>query len=135
MKFDPTTKFYQAQRNDPRITRVGYYLRATSMDELPQIFNILLGEMSIVGPRPHAIPMNRVYSEKIPWFMCRHVVKPGITGLAQAKGFRGEIRTQRDINCRLTYDLFYIKNWSLLFDFRIILMTIKCLLFNNKNAY
>ena len=135
MKFDPSRKFYQARKNDPRITRVGYLLRASSLDELPQIFNVLLGEMSIVGPRPHALPMNRKYSEEIHRFMCRHLVKPGITGLAQAKGFRGEIKNEKDIHCRLAYDLFYIKKWSLLFDFGIIIMTIKCLLFNNDNAY
>ncbi len=135
MKFDPSRKFYQARKNDPRITRIGYLLRASSLDELPQIFNVLLGEMSIVGPRPHALPMNRKYSEEIHRFMCRHLVKPGITGLAQAKGFRGEIKNEKDIHCRLAYDLFYIKKWSLLFDFGIIIMTIKCLLFNNDNAY
>ena len=135
MKFDPSRKFYQAQKNDPRITRVGRFLRATSLDELPQIFNVLLGEMSIVGPRPHALPMNRQYSEKIQRFMCRHMVKPGITGLAQAKGFRGEIKDEKDIHFRLAYDLFYIKKWSLWFDFGIIIMTLKCLLYNNDNAY
>ena len=135
MKFDPSGKFYQAQKNDPRITRVGSFLRSTSLDELPQIFNILLGEMSIVGPRPHALPMNRQYSQKIQGFMCRHMVKPGITGLAQAKGFRGEIKDEKDIHFRLAYDLFYIKKWSLLFDFGIIILTIKCLLVNNDNAY
>lgn len=135
MKYDPTKKFYQAQKNDPRITKVGYFLRTTSLDELPQIFNILVGEMSIVGPRPHALPMNREYSEKIKRFMCRHMVKPGITGLAQAKGYRGEIKDEKDIHFRLTYDLFYIKKWSLLLDFKIIFWTIKCLLFKNENAY
>lgn len=135
MKFDPSRKFYQAQKNDPRITRVGRFLRVTSLDELPQIFNVLLGEMSIVGPRPHALPMNRQYSEKIQRFMCRHMVKPGITGLAQAKGFRGEIKDEKDIHFRLAYDLFYIKKWSLWFDFGIIIMTLKCLLYNNDNAY
>lgn len=135
MKFNPNGHFQQAQKDDPRITRVGRFLRITSLDELPQIFNILLGEMSIVGPRPHAIIMNRDLSCKMKKFMCRHMVKPGITGLAQAKGFRGEIRDENDINCRLKYDLFYIKNWSILLDFKIILLTFECLLFKNKNAY
>jgi len=135
MKFKPNTEFLQAQRNDPRITRVGAFLRSTSLDELPQILNVLLGEMSIVGPRPHALTMNRAYSEKMGRFMCRHMVKPGITGLAQAKGYRGEIKDESDMNFRLAYDLFYIKKWSALLDFQIILMTIKCVLFNNKNAY
>jgi putative colanic acid biosynthesis UDP-glucose lipid carrier transferase len=135
MRYDPAGKFYQAQKNDPRVTRIGKFLRSTSLDELPQIFNIILGDMSIVGPRPHALPMNQQYSDKIRRFMCRHMVKPGITGLAQAKGFRGEIKDDKDIHFRLVYDLFYIKKWSLLFDFDIIIMTIKCLLFNNDRAY
>ena len=135
MKFDPSGKFYQARKNDSRITQLGYFLRTTSLDELPQIYNVFLGEMSIVGPRPHALQMNKQYSEKIQRFMCRHMVKPGITGLAQAKGFRGEIKDDKDIHSRLTYDLFYIKKWSVWFDFSIIIMTIKCLLTNNDNAY
>src|SRR5690606_3440889 len=86
MKYDPSRKFHQAQKNDPRITKVGYFLRSTSLDELPLIFNILIREMTIVVPRPQALQMNREYSEKIQRFMYRHMVKPGITGLAQAKG-------------------------------------------------
>lgn len=135
MKFNPKGNFHQAQKDDPRITRVGKFLRITSLDELPQIFNILLGEMSIVGPRPHALSMNRDLSCKMEKFMCRHMVKPGITGLAQSKGFRGEIKDKKDINCRLKYDLFYIKNWSILLDIKIIIWTIKCLIFKNENAY
>ncbi|MEN2284130.1 sugar transferase [Algoriphagus sp. SE2] len=135
MKFNINSEFLQAQRNDPRITKVGAFLRSTSIDELPQIFNVILGEMSLVGPRPHALIMNREYSEKIGGFMCRHMVKPGITGLAQAKGYRGEIINKSDMDFRLAYDLFYIKKWSVLLDFKIILLTVKCILFNNKNAY
>lgn len=135
MKYSPKSKFLQAQKNDPRITKIGAILRSTSIDELPQIFNVLIGEMSLVGPRPHALTMNREYSEKIEIFMARHMVKPGITGLAQAKGLRGEIKDQRDMNHRLAYDLFYIKKWSFNLDFKIIALTIKCLLLNNKNAY
>lgn len=135
MKFNPSGHFHQAQKDDPRITKVGKFLRITSLDELPQIFNVLLGEMSIVGPRPHALSMNRDLSGKMKRFMCRHMVKPGITGLAQSKGFRGEIRDEIDINCRLKYDLFYIKNWSIILDIKIIIWTIKCLIFKNKNAY
>lgn len=135
MKFNLNSEFLQAQKNDPRITKVGAFLRSTSIDELPQIFNVFLGEMSIVGPRPHALIMNREYSEKIGGFMRRHMVKPGITGLAQAKGYRGEIINKSDMNYRLAYDLFYIKKWSVLLDFKIIFLTVKCILFNNKNAY
>ncbi len=135
MKYNPKGHFKQASKGDPRITKVGSFLRRTSLDELPQLLNVLVGHMSLVGPRPHAIIMNRDYAEKIEHFMCRHIVKPGITGLAQAKGFRGEIRDTYDINSRLKFDLFYIKNWSLLFDFKIIILTIKCLVINNDNAY
>lgn len=135
MQYKPVSQFKQASKDDPRITKVGRILRKTSLDELPQMINVLMGEMSLVGPRPHAIMMNSEYSHKIEHFMCRHFVKPGITGLAQAKGFRGEIRSYYDINCRLKYDLFYIKNWSLFIDFKIIFLTLKGLIFNNQNAY
>jgi putative colanic acid biosynthesis UDP-glucose lipid carrier transferase len=135
MKHKINNEFHQAQKNDPRITRVGSILRSTSFDELPQLFNVLVGEMSIVGPRPHALSMNRDYSEKMRNFMFRHMVKPGITGLAQANGYRGEIKNVSDMNHRLAYDLFYIKKWSVLLDIKIILLTFDCLLFNNKNAY
>ncbi|ERM80179.1 hypothetical protein P872_14035 [Rhodonellum psychrophilum GCM71 = DSM 17998] len=135
MKFSPNGHFKQASKNDPRITRVGLFLRKTSIDELPQIINVLMGQMSIVGPRPHAITMNKEFADKIQYFMCRHMVKPGITGLAQAKGFRGEIMDEFDINTRLKYDLFYIKNWSVFLDFKVMFLTVKCLLANNDNAY
>jgi putative colanic acid biosynthesis UDP-glucose lipid carrier transferase len=135
MKYKANSEFLQAQKHDPRITKIGSFLRRTSLDELPQIFNVLIGEMSIVGPRPHALSMNRAYSEKMGQFMCRHMVKPGITGLAQAYGYRGEIIDESDMNHRLAYDLFYIKKWSLFLDLKIIVLTINCIFFNNKNAY
>ncbi len=135
MYYNPTGQFKLVSKNDSRITRVGRILRKTSLDELPQLINVLIGEMSLVGPRPHAIVMNSDYSQKIEHFMCRHCVKPGITGLAQSKGFRGEIRNNYDINCRLKYDLFYIKNWNLYFDFKIIYLTVICMISNNDNAY
>src|SRR5690606_543948 len=114
----------QATKHDPRVTKIGLFLRKTSLDELPQIFNVILGEMSIVGPRPHAVPMNDKFSEGIEHFMSRHAVKPGITGLAQSKGYRGETRDFYDIYSRCKLDLFYIKNWSLLLDIKIIVWTI-----------
>ncbi|MEB2776063.1 sugar transferase [Algoriphagus sp. D3-2-R+10] len=135
MKFEPETDFKQATKGDSRVTKVGAFLRKSSLDELPQLLNVLMGEMAIVGPRPHAIPMNKEFAEKMEYFMCRHMVKPGITGLAQAKGFRGEIIDLFDMNARLRYDLFYIKNWSFLFDIKIILWTFYSLIFINKNAY
>ena len=135
MKFEPEGNFKQASKGDSRVTKVGSFLRKSSLDELPQLLNVLKGEMAIVGPRPHAIPMNREFAEKIENFMFRHMVKPGITGLAQAKGYRGEILDTFDMNARLRYDLFYIKNWSFLFDIKIILLTFYSLIFKNENAY
>jgi len=125
----------QAKKNDDRITKFGAILRRSSLDELPQVINVLKGEMSIVGPRPHAIPMNEVFSKEIPGYMCRHSMKPGITGLAQSRGFRGEIIDFHDLYARYVLDLFYIKNWGLFFDVKIILLTIHCLFFKNKKAY
>ncbi|PRY90866.1 sugar transferase [Mongoliibacter ruber] len=135
MRYNPAGHFKQASKGDPRITKVGKFIRKTSLDELPQLINVVLGEMTIVGPRPHAVVMNKEFSEKIENFMYRHMVKPGITGLAQSKGFRGEIKDTFDMNARLRYDLFYIKNWSLAFDFKIIFLTIYSILFENDNAY
>ncbi len=122
----------QATQNDQRVTRIGRFLRKTSLDEIPQVFNVLAGEMSIVGPRPHAIPMNWEFSKSIEGFMLRHAVKPGITGLAQCKGYRGEIRSFYDIYSRYKFDLFYVKNWCLMLDIRIITATIFSLLKGQK---
>ena len=135
MKFEPEGSFKMATKDDSRVTKVGAFLRKSSLDELPQLLNVLMGEMAIVGPRPHAIPMNKEFAEKIENFMFRHMVKPGITGLAQAKGFRGEIKDTFDMNARLRYDLFYIKNWSFMFDIKIILLTFYSLIFKSENAY
>lgn len=126
----------QACKGDPRITRMGAFLRKTSLDELPQFINVLLGEMSVVGPRPHMLSHTQEYSKMIEKFMARHFVKPGITGLAQAKGFRGE--TQDDINLmkgRIRLDRFYVSNWSLLFDVRIIYLTVVSMVKGEDKAY
>lgn len=114
---------YQATRGDERVTRVGKFIRKTSIDELPQFFNVLFGDMSVVGPRPHMVSHTTMYAKKIDKFMVRHFVKPGITGLAQTSGFRGEVETDKDIIGRVKYDIFYIENWSLLLDIKIILQT------------
>jgi putative colanic acid biosynthesis UDP-glucose lipid carrier transferase len=135
MKFELDDNFKQATKGDARVTKVGAFLRKSSLDELPQLLNVLIGEMAIVGPRPHAIPMNKEFAEKIENFMCRHMVKPGITGLAQSKGYRGEINDSFDMNARLRYDLFYIKNWSFFLDIKIILWTFKSLIFKSEKAY
>ena len=115
--------FKQATANDPRIFPLGRFLRRTSLDELPQLLNVLRGDMSIVGPRPHALRHNETFSGDIADLMRRHYVKPGITGLAQISGARGETRTVRDMRRRIRYDLEYIRTWSLLLDARIILLT------------
>ena len=124
----------QASKDDPRITSLGRFLRKTSLDELPQFWNVLQGSMSIVGPRPHAIAHNEEYRQLIEGYMLRHKVKPGITGWAQVNGFRGETETLDKMQSRVEYDLFYINNWTLTFDLKIIGLTI-LKGFINKSAY
>ncbi|SEM13958.1 undecaprenyl-phosphate glucose phosphotransferase [Halomonas daqiaonensis] len=124
----------QACRNDPRITRLGAFLRRTSLDELPQFYNVLQGRMSIVGPRPHALAHNEEFKELVESYMKRHKVKPGITGWAQVNGLRGETDTIVKMERRVECDLWYIDNWSIWLDLRIILLTI-FKGFINKNAY
>ena len=113
----------QARRNDPRVTRVGGFLRRTSLDELPQFINVLRGEMSIVGPRPHAVAHNEFYRRKVKGYMLRHKVKPGITGWAQVNGWRGETDDVVKMEKRIEHDLWYIRNWSFWLDIKIILLT------------
>ncbi|WP_304304681.1 undecaprenyl-phosphate glucose phosphotransferase [Pseudacidovorax intermedius] len=124
----------QAKRNDARITKVGSFLRKTSLDELPQFINVLFGDMSVVGPRPHAIEHNRIYSEKIEGYMLRHLVKPGITGWAQINGWRGETDTLEKMARRVEFDIYYIRNWSFALDIRIIWLT-AFKGWSGKNAY
>ena len=123
-----------AQRNDHRVTRVGHWLRRTSIDELPQLFNVLQGAMSIVGPRPHALAHDNEFEKLLDNYAYRHHVKPGLTGWAQVNGYRGEMRTIADIKERVKYDLWYIDNANLATDFRIIFMTAAELI-AGKNAY
>jgi putative colanic acid biosynthesis UDP-glucose lipid carrier transferase len=124
----------QATRNDDRITRVGRILRRTSLDELPQLFNVVRGQMSLVGPRPHALKHDEYYSALIKDYAARHRVKPGMTGWAQVNGFRGETNHPDKMEARLHYDLAYIDNWSLWFDLRILLLTFKAVA-KPENAY
>jgi putative colanic acid biosynthesis UDP-glucose lipid carrier transferase len=124
----------QATRNDPRITPFGAFLRGSSLDELPQFINVLQGTMSIVGPRPHAVAHNEQYRKLISGYMLRHKVKPGITGLAQVNGWRGETDAIEKMQKRVEYDLGYIRNWSLGLDIKIILLTV-FKGFSGKNAY
>ena len=124
----------QATKNDMRITPFGAFLRRTSLDELPQFFNALKGDMSVVGPRPHAVSHNEEYRKQVDYYMLRHKVKPGITGWAQVNGWRGETDTVDKMEMRIKYDLEYIRNWSLWLDFKIVLFTV-FKSFNDKNAY
>jgi len=123
----------QATANDPRVTRVGHFIRRTSIDELPQLFNVLNGTMSLVGPRPHAVDHNEEYSKRIRGYFARHRVKPGITGWAQANGLRGETANLSKMEARVRHDLYYAQNWSLLFDLQILLMT-ALIVIRGKNA-
>jgi len=124
----------QATRNDSRITRFGAFLRRTSLDELPQFINVLQGRMSVVGPRPHAVAHNELYRKLIRGYMIRHKVRPGITGLAQVMGWRGETETVEKMKGRIEMDLTYLRNWSVLLDLQIILKTIVVVL-GGRNAY
>ncbi len=125
---------HQATRNDARVTPLGAFLRRTSLDELPQFFNVLRGDMSIVGPRPHAVAHNEQYRKQVSGYMLRHKVKPGITGWAQINGWRGETDTLDKMQKRVEYDLEYIEHWSLWLDLKIILLTL-FKGFLNKNAF
>jgi putative colanic acid biosynthesis UDP-glucose lipid carrier transferase len=122
----------QAKKNDARVTRLGAFLRRTSLDELPQFINVLQGRMSIVGPRPHAVAHNELYRKLIKGYMVRHKVKPGITGWAQVNGFRGETDTLEKMQGRIDYDLDYLRNWSLALDIQIILRTVKIVAKDSK---
>jgi lipopolysaccharide/colanic/teichoic acid biosynthesis glycosyltransferase len=124
-------------KDDPRVTKVGRFIRKTSLDELPQLFNVLKGNLSLVGPRPHAVSAkadNRLYDEVVDGYFARHKVKPGITGWAQINGWRGETDTAEKIEKRVEHDLYYIENWSVLFDLYILLKTPVSLL-KTENAY
>ncbi|MGK0247664.1 MAG: putative colanic acid biosynthesis UDP-glucose lipid carrier transferase [Oleispira sp.] len=121
---DNGTKVVQATKGDARMTKVGAFIRRTSLDELPQFINVLQGRMSVVGPRPHAVAHNEEYRKLIPYYMLRHSVKPGITGWAQINGFRGETDTLDKMEGRIDHDLEYIRNWSLLMDIKIIFLTV-----------
>jgi putative colanic acid biosynthesis UDP-glucose lipid carrier transferase len=124
----------QATRDDPRVTPIGRFLRKTSLDELPQFINVLQGNMSVVGPRPHALAHNMEYMKLIPHYSLRHKVKPGITGWAQICGYRGETETLDKMQGRVQHDIYYIEHWSIWLDLKIIFLT-PIALIQNKNAY
>ena len=122
-------------RKDPRITAVGAFMRRTSIDELPQFINTLIGNMSVVGPRPHMIQQTDLYNQLIDRFMIRHLIKPGITGWAQISGYRGETRTIEQMESRFKKDVWYLENWSFALDIKIIAVTIYQLIRGDENAF
>jgi putative colanic acid biosysnthesis UDP-glucose lipid carrier transferase len=128
------TNIVQAQKNDQRLTKLGAFLRRTSLDELPQFINVLQGRMSIVGPRPHAVAHNELYRKLIRGYMLRHKVKPGITGWAQVNGLRGETQELEKMQARIEFDLYYLRNWSIWLDLWIVLRTVWVVL-RRDNAY
>ncbi len=130
MACEDDENFRQAVKNDPRVTRVGRMLRSTNIDELPQLINVLIGEMSMIGPRPHPIALNETFASLIAKYARRHTVKPGITGWAQVNGLRGETDTIEKMRKRVLYDLYYIDNWSFMFDLKIVMLTLF-----SRNAY
>ena len=125
----------QVSKNDPRITKMGRFIRKTSIDELPQFFNVFLGDMSVVGPRPHMVSHTEMYAKKVDKFMVRHFIKPGITGLAQTNGYRGEVESEKDIINRVKHDIFYLENWSLILDIKIIFQTVFNIFRGEDKAY
>ena len=135
MKPNPQADLHQISKGDERVTRVGRIIRKTSIDELPQFINVLKGDMSVVGPRPHMVSHTHMYAERIDKFMVRHFVKPGITGLAQVSGFRGEVESESHIINRVKYDIFYLENWSLFLDIKIVFQTIFNALQGEEKAY
>jgi len=132
---DNSGKYMQAIKNDPRITTIGRFLRKTSLDELPQFINVLYGEMCIVGPRPHPKQLDIECTGKIENYNLRFTVKPGITGMAQVKGFRGGTPEPWQMQERINHDIWYIENWNFLLDLKIVLLTFICLVAGDENAY
>ena len=135
MKKNNDADLKQVTEGDHRITKIGKFLRKTSIDELPQFINVLMGDMSVIGPRPHMLKHTEEYKNLASKFMIRHAIKPGITGYAQVKGFRGEIKKIRDIKDRIKYDLYYIENWTIWLDIKISYLTIANFFGGDENAY
>ena len=132
---DSSGKYIQAIKNDPRITSIGSFLRKTNLDELPQILNVIIGNMSFVGPRPHPTPLNIESIRRVKSYMKRHLVKPGITGWAQVNGLRGETKKDGLMNKRVQYDIWYIENWSIWLDIQILFLTAWNMIKGESNAY
>ena len=135
MKVNKDADLVQAVKNDPRTTKIGSFLRRTNLDEMPQFLNVLFGDMSVVGPRPHMLKHTEQYSKLIDKYMVRHLVKPGITGWAQITGYRGETKTLEQMEGRVKRDVWYIENWSFFLDLKIIFVTVLNMFRGEKNAY
>jgi putative colanic acid biosysnthesis UDP-glucose lipid carrier transferase len=135
MSYSKNAEFKAAVRNDMRVTKIGRILRKTSIDEFPQFLNVLVGDMSVVGPRPHPLKLNADFQNKVDKYTLRHVVKPGVTGLAQANGHRGEVCDTLTMKQRIKIDIFYIENWTFWLDIKIVFLTVYNLFQNDKNAY
>jgi putative colanic acid biosynthesis UDP-glucose lipid carrier transferase len=135
MKVNDASDKKQATKDDDRITPIGKFLRRTSLDEMPQFFNVFLGNMSVVGPRPHMLSHTEQYKEIISQYMVRQFLKPGITGWAQVNGYRGETKVYEDMENRVKCDIYYLENWSSSFDVKIIFMTIINVVRGEDNAF
>ncbi|MCL4136200.1 UNVERIFIED_CONTAM: hypothetical protein GTU68_020889 [Idotea baltica] len=135
MAMNDSSDARQAGKNDMRVTKIGRFIRKTSIDELPQFYNVLFGNMSVVGPRPHMLKHTDEYANRVDKYMLRHFVKPGITGLAQVRGYRGEIEKDSDIQNRIKFDIFYVENWSFFLDLKIIVQTVINAFKGEEKAY
>jgi putative colanic acid biosynthesis UDP-glucose lipid carrier transferase len=135
MQMNEDAHVKQAVENDPRITRLGHFLRHFNLDEIPQFYNVLRGDMSVVGPRPHMLKHTELYSSIIDKYMVRHLIKPGITGWAQVNGYRGETKTIEQMEGRVRLDVWYLENWTFLLDLKIVLLTVINMFRGEKNAY
>ena len=135
MRVNKDADVKQATKNDARTTKIGAFLRKTNLDELPQFVNVLIGNMSVVGPRPHMLKHTIEYSAMIDKYMLRHLAKPGITGWAQVNGYRGETKELIQMEKRVEYDVWYIENWSFFLDIKIIYLTVRNMIKGEKNAY
>jgi putative colanic acid biosynthesis UDP-glucose lipid carrier transferase len=135
MKMNDDANEKQAEKQDPRITKIGQFLRHSNLDEIPQFYNVLKGDMSVVGPRPHMLKHTELYSSIIDKYMVRHLITPGITGWAQVNGYRGETKTMEQMEGRVRYDVWYLENWTFLLDLKIVFITIINMFKGEKNAY
>jgi len=135
MKMSDDADEKQAEKDDPRTTKIGQFLRRSNLDEIPQFFNVLKGDMSVIGPRPHMLKHTELYSSFIDKYMVRHLIKPGISGWAQVNGYRGETKTTEQMEGRVRYDVWYLENWSFILDLKIVVITILNMFKGERNAY